>query len=662
MAPTKLVRVVSAWLATLSLGACGEKTKILSSPTVVPPKVVSISLSLPDSLVLASQPVPATASAHDSYGNTPAPGTLRWTSSDNSVATVSASGVITGRSIGFATINADADGVSASLPIAVALDAPAALVVSGADTLSTVAGGGLANPPTIFVIDRNGQPVPGVVLSVRADSGAGTICIASTRTDVKGGVAIRDWTVGTRSGRYRIVVSARALSTEFHVTVRPDFAATMTLVSGDDQGAAPGAVVPEPLVVRVSDRFDNGVPGVPVAFESNGDDVGALMPAAALTDSSGRATTVWRLPVRLPAPISLSIRSTGLPSLAARAVVLGFTAKQVAMGIDQTCAIDLSDRVWCWANYALQEPGAKTTSQASKPTLLQTSLRFVSISGGDWAMCAIATDSQAYCWGSNAFGQLGDPVFVQSRGVGPLAAPHLTQISMQHVGVALSCGVTTTQQLYCWPFNGVSTPQPFAIGEPVAQITGGQCALGVSKAVYCWTGEYCTATTVCYFTNSRTTPAVMPTPEPIARLSTGMTTTHGPCAISVTDKLYCSRDTTRTNGVPFLLDRPIPLDGPVVDVSNDYWGGACAVTGRGSLYCWGPYNQWGNLGTGDTQPRAQPVEIAKSRFVAKHISGGYVGSCAIDSHSQVWCWGARIYGLTLDFGGPPVVTPTLIVP
>jgi hypothetical protein len=36
-------------------------------------------------------------------------------------------------------------------------------------------------------------------------------------------------------------------------------------------------------------------------------------------------------------------------------------------------------------------------------------------------------------------------------------------------------------------------------------------------------------------------------------------------------------------------------------------------------------------------------------------------TCAIDKYSQVWCRGASIEGLHYVGGGPPILTPTLVV-
>ena len=179
-------------LALLSVvAACsGDKVIVVPPPPpVVPPKIVSIVLSLPDSLVVVARPVTPATMVTDADGGAGVGRALKWASSDTSVATVSATGVVTGWSVGFATITADADGARGTLPITVAFGPPATIIAPGADTLRCVAGDEIFGLPTVFVLDQTGRPVPGVAVSVRADSSSGTITMSAPSTDAKGASA-----------------------------------------------------------------------------------------------------------------------------------------------------------------------------------------------------------------------------------------------------------------------------------------------------------------------------------------------------------------------------------------------------------------------------------------------------------------------------------------
>ncbi|MGB4420606.1 MAG: hypothetical protein WBI29_02300, partial [Candidatus Saccharimonadales bacterium] len=67
--------------------------------------------------------------------------------------------------------------------------------------------------------------------------------------------------------------------------------------------------------------------------------------------------------------------------------------------------------------------------------------------------CAIASDDQAYCWGNNSSGALGNnsttnslvPVAVYTAGV--LSGKTMTSIT---VGAVFSCATASDGQAYCW--------------------------------------------------------------------------------------------------------------------------------------------------------------------------------------------------------------------
>ena len=109
---------------------------------------------------------------------------------------------------------------------------------------------------------------------------------------------------------YRLLVTAPGLgsdtSTAFAITSRAGNA--IVLQSGGSQTAAPGAVLAQPIVVRVVDIFTNPVAGRIVAFSVA---TGLVSAAADTTDIAGLASIVWTL----GAPVgtqSLLVTAAGL--------------------------------------------------------------------------------------------------------------------------------------------------------------------------------------------------------------------------------------------------------------------------------------------------------------------------------------------------------------
>jgi alpha-tubulin suppressor-like RCC1 family protein len=73
----------------------------------------------------------------------------------------------------------------------------------------------------------------------------------------------------------------------------------------------------------------------------------------------------------------------------------------------------------------------------------------------------------------------------------------------------------------------------------------------------------------------------------------------------------------------------------------------CAVTGEGSVWCWG-YNVDGVLGYGDisdaSYARRVLVEPSTPLAQAQEVRVGYRSTCARESDGSVWCWGDNSRG------------------
>ena len=150
-------------------------------------------------------------------------------------------------------------------------------------------------------------------------------------------------------------------------------------------------------------------------------------------------------------------------SLSPVAVLLGdrpdLTVKQISAGADHTCVIASNDHAYCWGlNYGLLGDGT-TTSYRNTPVAVQLgalpNLTVKQISAGNDYTCAIASNDQAYCWGVNSNGQLGDgtgtqrniPVAVQLGDRPDLAVKQIA------TGNYHTCAIASNDQVYCWGYN-----------------------------------------------------------------------------------------------------------------------------------------------------------------------------------------------------------------
>jgi serine/threonine-protein kinase len=121
------------------------------------------------------------------------------------------------------------------------------------------------------------------------------------------------------------------------------------------------------------------------------------------------------------------------------------TVTSAAAGWDASCGITISSGVYCW--------GDRTVPQISAyvPAPVPPSNTATAVSVGNWHRCFV-TPSGASCWGDNLSGQLG------SGTVGPYeAAPIPVQGGGRFVSVAAgfvtTCGLTGLGEAYCWGLN-----------------------------------------------------------------------------------------------------------------------------------------------------------------------------------------------------------------
>jgi hypothetical protein len=131
-------------------------------------------------------------------------------------------------------------------------------------------------------------------------------------------------------------------------------------------------------------------------------------------------------------------------------VVGGLRFASVVVGSYRTCGLTTSGKAYCWGATAYDsDTGYPTGKARNSPTSVSETMRFTAIAAGWYHTCALAESGEAYCWGSNEFGQLGDgtrtsraePTVVDSGGL---------TFSTITTKATRTCGVTTSGDVYCW--------------------------------------------------------------------------------------------------------------------------------------------------------------------------------------------------------------------
>ena len=118
-----------------------------------------------------------------------------------------------------------------------------------------------------------------------------------------------------------------------------------------------------------------------------------------------------------------------------------FQTNKIFHGGNEVCAIAQNDKTYCWGMYD------------NVPTELFGAPVFTSIASGDTDNCGVAQNGSAYCWGTNRNGRFGNPPNINEIHRVPELVPggqYFTQLSM---GQTHMCGVATDGNAWCWGSN-----------------------------------------------------------------------------------------------------------------------------------------------------------------------------------------------------------------
>jgi len=191
------------------------------------------------------------------------------------------------------------------------------------------------------------------------------------------------------------------------------------------------------------------------------------------------------------------------------AVAGGHVFRSIAAGQNHTCAVEVSDTLFCWGSNSYGQLGTGDPDSHGTPTPVAGALKFRGVGPGYVHSCGITTAGAVYCWGHNDFGQLGDSTFVSTTS--PVKVKTTRGFSAVSVGANHSCAFDATGALYCWGNNGssqlagsaaqscttppgdsvpcTSSPIRSADGLSFSSIRAGAfhtCAVGRSGGLHCW--------------------------------------------------------------------------------------------------------------------------------------------------------------------------------
>jgi hypothetical protein len=489
--------------AVIFLTACGGDSVSpagnTNNPPPPPPPAAAIStieLSPATAQVLVGQTRTLVAKPRDAAGAELTGRTLTWTSSAGSIASVDASGVVTGTSAGTATISVQGEGKTATASITVTAAGVPVATVTVSPALDTVEA---YDPKTLSAVLRDAQNnvLTGrvvrwtssnpAVATIDSVSGAllgvdrGTVTITAT-SEAKTGSVSRVIVIKYRSvaagSMHACDIASGGFVWCWGLNGREGRIGSAAF--GDLEMSAKPVLVPNTgwnaLRFAQLSSYGNHTCGITVdakAYCWGNNNWGQL--------GNGSTASQSNVPVAVAGNLSFA---------------------QISAGADHSCGVTTDGRAFCWGHNDWRQFASSTPSFSTSPVQI-AGLTFTSITAGSGFTCGVTTSSAGYCWGGSGLGQLGDGSKISYGthfSATPLAVASTASLRTIEAGLSYACALSSTGQALCWGGNGgklgngptgtdSSTPVAVAGGQTFTSLSAGNgfsCAVAVDAALWCW--------------------------------------------------------------------------------------------------------------------------------------------------------------------------------
>lgn len=352
----------------------------------------------------------------------------------------------------------------------------------------------------------------------------------------------------------------------------------------------------------------------------------------------------------------------------------GFTS--IAAGYEHTCAVYSVvagtnreyGQVVCWGENRDGRCGAATglgEAQARQPVVVADLTDAVSVVAGGTQSCALRSGGTVVCWGSNAFGELGDG---EADGSFAPVSPRFPSVARDLVQLAAggtslggtTCARDTAQHVWCWgrnhekqarPTNTEAQDVPIRIDrvDAASDLAVGQdfaCAMNGGH-VQCWGNGFGSAA-------SSVSIDADPIDGPLMSAKGFMACVRG------ADDVKCF---TNFNDI---VSTPIAGARQVATGARH----TCALRDDSNVVCWGNAGN-GRLGLGTSVDASDPTNELNladvvltdgtgDALVIEQIAAGARHNCAIDSEHEIYCWGDNGQGQLGDGTETSRPTPSLV--
>jgi alpha-tubulin suppressor-like RCC1 family protein len=307
--------------------------------------------------------------------------------------------------------------------------------------------------------------------------------------------------------------------------------------------------------------------------------------------------------------------------------------RHVSAGGLVSCAVTDDQVAYCWGSNQFGQVGNGEvgTPPAISPEKVLGDHQFTTVSAGAVHVCGLVDDGEVWCWGLAGPGLLGNGISGDNTWSGVPDSAHTDQrFRVISAGSNHTCGLTPSGEAYCWGENtrgqlGNGTTEN---AEVPVQVVGGilfheidtgadhTCALDLEGNAYCWgsnfSGQLGAAAVV-----SSDTPVMVTGGLSFEIISAGTSYT---CAVDNGSIAYCwgiNDDGRLGDGTLISRNEPTMVAGNLdFETISAGEGGSntatCGFTLDSLVYCWGDGLE-GQLGTGSTGSSTSPVPVVGQR-------------------------------------------------
>jgi len=351
----------------------------------------------------------------------------------------------------------------------------------------------------------------------------------------------------------------------------------------------------------------------------------------------------------------------------------GLVFSQISAGVSHTCGVTTNSEAYCWGLNTYGGLGDGTTADHWTPVLVAGGFHFQQVSAGAYSTCGVTVEYVAYCWGNGDFGGLGNGYTNNRLTPEPVAGGlQFRQIeTLRH-----TCAVSyPDDKVYCWGYNpegelGDGTlethfsPLPISSALHFRQVTVGNshtCGVTMENAAYCWGENTEGQVGDGSGASFRETPVEVAGGYKFSEVDAGEAYN---CGVTTKNEAYCWGNGTygqtgQGSTNPSFWPRAV-VGGLAFSHVTAGARHTCGTTTLNQGYCWG-FAEYGQLGDGTGIDTQEPVAVAGGLFFGQLSAGGF-HTCGYAPEGLAYCWGDNWAGQVGDGTTEPRLTPVVVAP